>query len=112
MGASPKTTDFLKECMADALLQAMKEKPFSKITVNEITDAAGVNRSTWFRNFSDKNEAITFKLIRLWDRRADEHGMKERRRYTLDNAEDFFAFNYSIKDLLSEIHREELQACV
>ena len=93
MGASPKTTDFLKECMADALLQAMKEKPFSKITVNEITDAAGVNRSTWFRNFSDKNEAITFKLIRLWHRWADEHGMKERRRYTLDNAEDFFAFN-------------------
>lgn len=84
MGASPKTTDFLKECMADALLQAMKEKPFSKITVNEITDSAGVNRSTWFRNFTDKNEAITFKLIRLWNRWADEHGLKERRRYTLD----------------------------
>lgn len=46
MGASPKTTDFLKECMADALLQVMKEKPFSKITVNEIADSAGVNRST------------------------------------------------------------------
>lgn len=112
MGSSTKTTDFLKECMADALLQAMKEKPFSKITVNEIANAAGVNRSTWFRNFSDKNEAITFKLIRLWDRWADEHGMKERQRYTLDNAEDFFAFNDSIKDLLSEIYREELQSCV
>ena len=112
MGSSTKTTDFLKECMADALLQAMKEKPFSKITINEIANAAGVNRSTWFRNFSDKNEAITFKLIRLWDRWADEHGMKERQRYTLDNAEDFFAFNDSIKDLLSEIYREELQSCV
>lgn len=112
MGASPKTTDFLKECMADALLRAMKEKPFSKITVNEITDAAGVNRSTWFRNFGDKNEAITFKLIRLWHRWADEHGIKERHRYTLDNAEDFFAFNDSIKALLSDIYREELQACV
>ena len=86
MGSSPKTTDFLKECMADALLRAMKEKPFSKITINEIADAAGVNRSTWFRNFSDKNEAITFKLIRLWHRWADEHGMN--------------------------IYRGELQACV
>lgn len=38
--------------------------------------------------------------------------MKERRRYTLDNAEDFFAFNYSIKELLSEIYKEELQTCV
>ena len=112
MGASPKTTIFLKECMADALLHAMKEKPFSKITVNEIAETAGVNRSTWFRNFSDKNEAITFKLIRLWDHWADEHGMKERCRYTPDNAGDFFAFNYSIKELLSEIYREELQSCV
>ena len=112
MGASPKTTEFLKECMADALLRVMKEKSFPKITVNEIAETAGVNRSTWFRNFSDKNEAITFKLIRLWDRWADEHGIKERRCYTLDNAADFFAFNYSIKELLSEIYREELQACV
>lgn len=92
MGSSRKTTDFLKECMADALLRTMKEKPFSKITVNEIADAAGVNRSTWFRNFSDKNEAITFKLIQLRHRWADGHGMKERRRYTLDNAADFFDF--------------------
>ena len=112
MGASPKTTDFLKECMADAILQAMREKPFSKITIQEIAEMAGVNRSTWFRNFSDKHEAITFKLIRLWHRWADEHGMKERCRYTLDNAEDFFAFNYSIQDLLSEIYREKLQVCV
>lgn len=112
MGSSPKTTDFLKECMADALLQTMQEKPFSKITVNEIADAAGVNRSTWFRHFSDKHEAITFKLIRLWYRWAEDHGMKERHRYTLDNAEDFFAFNYSIRELLSKVYREDLQSCV
>ena len=68
MGSGPKTTAFLKEYMADALLQAMKQKPLSKITVNEIADAAGVNRSTWFRHFRDKNEAVTFKLIRLWNR--------------------------------------------
>lgn len=112
MGASPKTTEFLKECMADSLLRLMREKPFSKITVNEIAQAAGVNRSTWFRNFDTKNEALTFKLVRLWNRWADDHGLKERCRYTLDNAEDFFAFNGSIKELLSEIYREGLQACV
>lgn len=112
MGCSPKSTDFLKECMADALLRVMREKPVSKITVNEIADAAGVNRSTWFRNFTSKNEAITFKLVRLWNRWADEHGMKERSRYTLDNAEDFFAFNDSIKEILTEIYHAELQSCV
>ena len=90
----------------------MREKPFSKITVNEIAQAAGVNRSTWFRNFETKNEALTFKLVRVWYRWADDRGMKERCRYTPDNAEDFFAFNDSIQELLSEIYREGLQACV
>ena len=112
MGASPKTTDFLKECMADSLLLLMKEKPLSKITINEITQAAGVNRSTWFRNFETKNDALTFKLVRLWYRWADEHGMKERRRYTIDNAETFFTFNDSIKDILTGIYQAELQFCV
>lgn len=112
MGSSPKTTDFLKECMADALLQAMKQKPFPKITINEIAKAAGVNRSTWFRNFANKNDAITFKLVRMWYRWADEHGMKERHRYTIENAGTFFAFNYAIRDILAVIHRAEQQTCI
>lgn len=37
-----KSTDFLKECIADAMLQLMEEKPLKKITVKEITDTAGV----------------------------------------------------------------------
>ena len=37
MGASPKTTNFLKECMADALLQLMKENQYSKITIKDIS---------------------------------------------------------------------------
>lgn len=112
MGSCPKATEFLKECMADALHQAMAQKPFSKITINEIANAAGVNRSTWFRNFANKNEAITFKLVRMWYRWADEHGIKEHHRYTIENAGVFFAFNYSIKDILDVIHRAELQSCI
>ncbi|MGN0426807.1 MAG: TetR/AcrR family transcriptional regulator [Agathobacter sp.] len=112
MGSNQKTTDFLKECMADALLQSMKDKTFSKITVNEIANIAGVNRSTWFRNFTSKNEAVTFKLVKLWYRWADEHDMKERCRYVLGNAETFFDFNYSIREILFEIYRANLQPCV
>ena len=54
MGASPKTTEFLKECMADSLLLLMRQKSFAQITINEIAQTAGVNRSTWFRNFKTK----------------------------------------------------------
>ena len=68
MGSNKRTTDFLKECMSDALISLMGKKEFSKITVNDIADTAGVNRSTWFRNFNSKNQALSFKMIRLWDR--------------------------------------------
>lgn len=112
MSASPKTTAFLKECMADALLKAMREKPFAKITVNEIAQYSGVNRSTWFRNFSSKEEALSFKLICLWERWADAHALAERRRYDPGNAETFFEFNHSIRDTLSVIYAAGLRNCV
>lgn len=112
MGASPRTSDLLKECMADALLRAMKEKSFEKITVTEITEAAGVNRSTWFRNFESKDEALTFKLVLLWYQWAGEHGMRDCRRYTAENVEDFFAFNASIQPVLETIYQAEQLPCV
>lgn len=112
VGASPRTSDLLKECMADALLRAMKEKSFEKITVTEITEAAGVNRSTWFRNFESKDEALTFKLVLLWYQWAGEHGMRDCRRYTAENVEDFFAFNASIQPVLETIYHAEQLPCV
>ena len=75
MGQNAKATDFLKECMADALIQKMQEKPFEKVTVNEIADLAGVNRSTWFRNFKTKNDALSFKIVILWNRYRNDHGL-------------------------------------
>ena len=104
MGNNKKTTDFLKECMSDALISLMEQKDFSKITVNDIADIAGVNRSTWFRNFNSKNEALTFKMIRLWNRWSDEHGLMERKRFTLDNANEFFCFNYEYRRILRIIY--------
>ena len=112
MGASPKTTEFLKECMADSLLRLMKEKPFSKITVNEIAQAAGVNRSTWFRNFDTKNEALTFKLVTLWNRWAEAHNLPERSRYTVDNTERFFEFFYQCRDVLRTMQNAGLHTAV
>ena len=71
MGRGNKTTEFLKECLSDALLRLMREKSFKNISIQEIADAAGVGRATWFRNFANKSEAITFKLVQLWkDRKS------------------------------------------
>ena len=107
-----KTTEFLKECLADALIKLLKAKPIEKITVPEIAETAQVGRTTFFRNFTSKTEVITYKLIRSWERWAEEHNLIETSKFTLDNATDFFAFNYSIKDKLEIIYRRDLQSAV
>ena len=57
-----KTTEFLKECLADALIKLLKTKPIEKITVPEISETADVGRTTFFRNFTTKTEVITFSV--------------------------------------------------
>lgn len=112
MGRGTKTTDFLKECMADALIELMSQNPFDKITITEITTEAGVGRSTWFRNFTDKSDALTFKLIRLWERRADEHNITIRDRYAIENAREFFEFNLEQRAILQTLYAANLQSAV
>ncbi len=112
MGGNIKTTMFLKECLADALIKLLNQKPMEKITIPEISETASVGRTTYFRNFTTKNEMLTFKLVCLWNRWTEEHGVSERRKFTLDNADDFFSFNYSIKNLLELIYRRNLQSTV
>ena len=112
MGGNAKTTEFLKECLADALLKLLKKKPIEKISVPEISETAQVGRTTYFRNFSSKQEAITFKLVRLWERWAEEHNVSERKNFTPENGLTFFEYNYSIKDLLALLYERGLQTAI
>ena len=54
------TTYMMKEYITEALLQLMKKKEFEKLTIEEITTKAGVNRSTYYRNFKSKEMIIEF----------------------------------------------------
>ena len=112
MARGTKTTEFLKECLSDALIRLMREKPFEKISVNEIAETAGINRSTWFRNYNSKNEALTFKFVQTWNKWADEHAIAVRNRFTLNNAKDFFQFNYEIRHIMQVVYSANMQSTV
>ena len=110
MGGNAKTTRYLKECMADALIKLLEEKPLHQITVPEITDLAGVGRATYFRNFSQKEDLITFKLTRLVERWREENGQRgESFKEMLD---DYFLFHAGIQKLLKLIYARDLQSAV
>ncbi|MGN1399152.1 MAG: TetR/AcrR family transcriptional regulator [Erysipelotrichaceae bacterium] len=112
MGGNIKTTAFLKECIADALIKHLKTKPLEKITVLDIVTTANVGRTTYFRHFSTKNEVLTFKLVKLWQRWAQQHNLAQFNKYSSDNALDFFQFNYSIKDYLILLCDNKLQSVI
>lgn len=112
MGGNARTTEFLKECLADALIKLMKAKEVDQITISEIAETANVGRTSYFRHFRSKNELISFKLIKLWERWADLHDLEVRNDFSLSNTLTFFRFNYSIKDLLDLIYLRERQSAV
>ena len=112
MARGNKTTEFLKECLSDALIQLMREKDFEIISIKEIEDTAGVGRATWFRNYTSKNEALTFKFVQVWKRWADEHAIAVRDRFDLANAKNFFQFNYEIKHILEIVYTSNMQSAI
>ena len=106
---STRSNDYLKECIADALLVLLREKPIGKITVDELTAKAGVGRATYFRCFQNKGEVITFKFIKMWERYAELNDIRVRDRFDLSNAQHFFRYNLSIRHILTLVYQAEQQ---
>jgi AcrR family transcriptional regulator len=106
------TAETLKEYIADALFRLMPTKSIDKITISEITDLANVGRATYFRYFSDKADVITFKLVRLWNRWAEEHNLREKNRFTVEQAKSFFDFNLSIRSFHKIIYEAKQQTSI
>ena len=103
---------FLKECMADSLIELLKCYPIEKISINMIAEKAGVGRATWFRHFNSKNEALTFKLVTLWYSWTDARGLNRSTKYTADNALDFFEFSLKTKEIYALIYKNNLQSVI
>ena len=50
------------DCIYTALLQLMDTKPYSEITITDITKKAGVSRMAYYRNFTDKDDILLSRL--------------------------------------------------
>jgi len=53
-----------KEWILQALLILMRKKTFERITIKEISEKAGVDRKTFYRNFTSKNDVLQLYLDR------------------------------------------------
>ena len=63
MGRTLKSRDAIK----NALLECMHEKPFKEISVSEICHAAGVSRTTYYRDYYSQEEVLDDLLDDCFD---------------------------------------------
>ena len=58
-------SELIKEYMVEALLLLMEKKSFEKITIGEITNKAGVNRSSYYRHFNMKEDLLRWYFYKI-----------------------------------------------
>lgn len=61
----------VKKDMYSALLYLMKDKPFSSISVSDITSEAGVSRMAFYRNYSKIEDILTEYLDEVVEKYKD-----------------------------------------
>lgn len=100
------TSEMMKGYMADALLILMREKVYADITIGEITTKAGVNRSTFYRNFDSKDEIIKHYVKQIiYSHKAS---LPERQTSIEDYLLGMFAYYYGYKNELLMIHEAKV----
>ncbi len=69
-------TEFLKLCLADALIKLMETQDFELININAICKEADVGRTTFYRHLDNKRgkeELLVFKVKFEWKRYVEIH---------------------------------------
>lgn len=97
-------TDLLKFYIAEALILLLEKNNISDITIKEITEKAGVNRSTYYRNFNSKEEIIVFFYTSILDNCVPVKPLPKIEDHLLNIFNQFLSYK---KELLS-LHKNNL----
>ena len=100
-------TEFMKLCLADALIKLMLGQDFSSININTICEEAGIGRTTFYRHFdkkANKEDLLKYKLHYEWKTYMDFHPEEIER----DKAGALFQFIYDNRNLFSLFYKNGL----
>src|SRR5215471_17510861 len=54
-----------QHALANALGELMQERPFARITVQQVLQRAGVGRTTFYAHFQDKDDLLLSSYVRM-----------------------------------------------
>lgn len=61
-----------RQLLQGAMIDLMQEKPVESVTVQDITERAGVNRATFYAHFEDKNALLNYMVREMYQTRLHE----------------------------------------
>jgi AcrR family transcriptional regulator len=53
-----RKTRYTRKVLADSLVELMKDRPFTKITIKELCEKADINRTTFYAHYRDQYELL------------------------------------------------------
>lgn len=98
---------FFQNCLYDALMQLMQEKPFEKISIGALCDRAGVSRMTYYRSYNCKEDILLQHLDECFSEFSKDLQVQDFYKVALS----FFVFwQYKERDFLVAVIRSGLSA--
>lgn len=98
-----KYRDTVKEAIMQALVELMKERDISQISIKDIVARAGVGRSSFYRNFSSKEDILLQRIDTLFD------GISPSRPLEIAHVREFMAGQFRVfkanQELLEVLQR-------
>lgn len=78
-----------QKLIEEAFLEAMEEKGFEDLSVNDISERAGINRVTFYSHFADKYVLLGNLIRRLFSDELEKQRLSQRE-FEADSVRDLF----------------------
>ena len=109
---------YVVEHLTSSMLALLEEKPISEISISELCDGAGVGRTSFYRNYAEKEDIIRAYIERLFQdwleqyEKAPDRSVRETVRIVFSHFEanrDFYSLLnrrglvYLLKDIILDL---------
>lgn len=64
---------YVVEHLTSSMLALLKEKPIDEISISELCETAGVGRTSFYRNYKEKEDIIEAYIARLFQKWVNEY---------------------------------------
>ena len=108
MGEVRKSSDFLKECVEESLIELLKTHDYESIDIKELCEKAGVGRTSFYRYFKDKESVVRSYLTRLWRNWCARRGIDSSLKADKDTVRNILSFAKENGDVFTLMYRNEM----